>query len=288
MSEQYFTELNGYLVKDKEARESISTLETDLAHNKLKEVITDNNSLNKKFKNINVSVEYYKNTPLYKIRLKNIDEIKVIATGGDVTSPSTNAKNLKDFTSSNTSFDLVLNGGAFNINTNEPIGYCIFDESLYTPSDLGSSYIYYGGFDENNNLLIKKGSEVSSINDLVNLGFKNCIGGFTALYDNGTPITQTEEGNIEIVHVIAQLNNGEYLILASTGRLENMVGVTYQDMIDYLSNYDIKTAFCLDGGGSTQEYYNGKSILNPQDTNPDRIDGRAVPTAVGIKLNEVI
>lgn len=276
-----FSKLNGYDVKDKVARETIN-------NNKLRENVSDNNTLNKKFKNISVGIDFYNNTTLYITRIKNIDEIKVIATGGDVTSPSTNAKNIKDYVSTNDNYDLVLNGGAFNINTNEPIGYCIFDEVNYTPSDLGSSYIYYGGFDENNNLIVKKGSEVSSINDLVNMGFKNCLGGFTALYNNGTPITQTETDNIGIMHTIAQLNNGEYLIIGAIGRLENMEGLSYPDMIQYLSNYDVKTAFCLDGGGSTQEFYNGKSLLNPQDINVNRINGRVVPTAVGIKLNEVM
>ena len=275
----YVKNINGYDIKDEESRNILNNL---FLINE-----NDHTDINLKFKNFKLTIDRYQNTTLYILHLKNIDKIEVFPTGGNTSSPQLNATNIKDYVQSHNKYDIVVNGGAFNIDSNEPIGYCIFNRIPYTPNDLGSSYIYYGGFDEENNLLIKKGSEVNNINDLINLGFINCIGGFTALYENGEPITQTE--NIQaILQTIVQLNNDEYLLISSTGREEQNQGLSYDDMITYLSNYDVKTAFSLDGGGSTQTYYNKKSILNPQDINKNRVNGRIVPTAVGIILKEVL
>lgn len=251
----------------------------------LNENSEDKTTIDKKFNNISIKTDYYKNTLMYILELKNIEKIECIPTNGIPSNPSSNTLNLWDLSKTNLNFDLFVNGGAFNVNNNEPIGYCIFNGYLYVPSDT-PSYITYIGFDENNNLINVNATMIDNIDDLVNLGMKNCVGGFQNLIQNGVSLAPTEE-KYAPRQTIAQLNNGNYVIISSTGRSQFNAGLRYIDIIEYLqSHYDVKNAASLDGGGSTQTFYNKKSILLPIDYN--KLNGRAVPTALGIKFKDEV
>lgn len=244
--------------------------------------IIDTNTINKKFKNVNISNKYYNGNLYYLVHLKNISELKVLPTSGDISNPITNAKNLLEF-SKLSDYDVLINASPF-ANSYEPLGYQKSNNSSYTPSggNENPSYLYYACFDDLNNLTIKKANTISSINDLSN--YKNVCTGFQSLYIDGSQVTTTNTDKARR-QVIAQLNDLSYLIITTCGRSYLNHGSSYQDLKDILSLYDVKNAISLDGGGSTQTFIFKNSVTTPSDL--AEIDGRIVPISLGFKVGEI-
>jgi phage minor structural protein len=67
--------------------------------------------------------------------------------------------------------------------------------------------------------------------------------------------------------VIAQMPNKDIIILSCDGRTTINIGMTYSDCIRILLGLGVETAFCLDGGGSTQTIVRGTMINLPIDDN---------------------
>ncbi|WIT25994.1 hypothetical protein [Bacillus phage SPO1L1] len=68
-------------------------------------------------------------------------------------------------------------------------------------------------------------------------------------------------------NVIAQLPNKDLLFLTCEGRTKANQGMTYDDMIRILLARGVTTAYCLDGGGSSQTVVRGHLVNNPLDDN---------------------
>lgn len=244
----------------------------------------NNVDFNENFKNITSETMVYENNFVRVYHIKNVSDIEVIATSGDNDHPETGATNVGALAKSNNSFDLFINGGAFDGNR-KPYGYVIFNGENYIGDTVPTSWGYYACFDSNNNLFIEKQTDIASINELVNAGAVNAVLTFQALKINGLNEASSET-TVAQRQIIAQKTDGSYLIIFTDGRYFNSEGLTYAQCTSLINQIDntIQNAIALDGGGSVQTWYNKYSLIPNIST--DHELGRPVPTAIGFKLGE--
>ena len=82
-----------------------------------------------------------------------------------------------------------------------------------------------------------------------------------------------------IKNAVGQTADGKILLLAVDGRQPNSIGATFSDLQDIMAQYGAVNASTMDGGTSTQMYYDGEVINVPYSpTGP-----RSCPTAFLIK-----
>jgi exopolysaccharide biosynthesis protein len=71
--------------------------------------------------------------------------------------------------------------------------------------------------------------------------------------------------------VIGETQNGEILFLAVDGRRPgHSLGLTIEELVEELKNYQVKNALNLDGGGSTTFYLQGQILNIPADLTGER------------------
>ena len=76
---------------------------------------------------------------------------------------------------------------------------------------------------------------------------------------------------------VAKLKDGKLLLVTVDGRQPGVsVGVTLQELADYLLSIGAVDAMNLDGGGSTAMVLDGKLVNTPSDTNGERKIGDAL------------
>lgn len=81
--------------------------------------------------------------------------------------------------------------------------------------------------------------------------------------------------------VIGCVDKLHYIIMVSDGRTSESKGLSLYQAAQIMKEYGCKTAYNLDGGGSSTMYFNGRIINNPT-TNGRRISERAVSDIVYI------
>lgn len=240
---------------------------------------------NYKFKNVDFSFDYAYNSIISIIKLKSISQLKMVATGGIDESPESNIKSPFDYAQNN-NYDLVINAGMFNTSNYKPLGHCVFNGVGY---DGTGTPIWYNGFDENNNLLSVNPIYISSAQDLINYGFKNCCSSFKPVIYNGSVIDVSQEtdpayNSKQPRQLLLQDNNDNIYIMTIIGRQPYSQSMTYSEIATYLQDKNIKHCLVLDGGGSTQTVYNKKAFFESQDIRYN--NGRPVPTAFVFNIND--
>ena len=86
-------------------------------------------------------------------------------------------------------------------------------------------------------------------------------------------------GGINPRTAIGQRADGAILLLVVDGRQATSLGASFSDLQDIMLQYGAVNASAMDGGTSTQMYYNGEVINKPYSpTGP-----RTLPTAFLIK-----
>ena len=80
---------------------------------------------------------------------------------------------------------------------------------------------------------------------------------------------------------IAYVEEGHYLLVVSDGRTSENDGLTLYEMASFLKSLGAKTAYNLDGGGSSTMVFMGKVINNPT-TNGRNTSERSVSDIVCI------
>ena len=92
-----------------------------------------------------------------------------------------------------------------------------------------------------------------------------------ALIENGT-ISVTEEDEVGKAMVsnprtaIGIIDNLHYVFVVSDGRTEESAGLSLLELAEFMDGLGAKTAYNLDGGGSSAMYFNGEIINNPTTT----------------------
>lgn len=138
------------------------------------------------------------------------------------------------------------------------------------------------GIKDNNELLAFKNKGVSA-SDMLKAGVNHALGGFVPLIENHKRVSDgvlNLTAAIQKPHprqIIAQLDNLDLLILSCGGRGYGGEGMSANDVIRILQEYDkdIKFAFMLDGGGSVTTVINGKLITKRIDGSGTKLRPRA-------------
>jgi exopolysaccharide biosynthesis protein len=80
---------------------------------------------------------------------------------------------------------------------------------------------------------------------------------------------------------IGVIDNLHYLFVVSDGRTSASEGLSLYQLANFMQSLNVKTAYNLDGGGSSTMYFNGTVINNPT-TSGRHISERSVSDIVYI------
>lgn len=177
---------------------------------------------------------------------------------------------------------LAVNGDYYGANSS---GYVIrngvvYRDSVREDASNGDLAIYKDG-----SFKIIYEDQVSA-NQLVEDGVVNLLAFGPSLVENGeiTVDTNTEVGQAMASNprtAIGIIDEKHYIIVVSDGRTSESKGLSLYQMAEVMKSYGVKTAYNLDGGGSSTLYFNGQ-VINKPTTGGSKISERAVSDIVYI------
>ena len=177
---------------------------------------------------------------------------------------------------------LAVNGDYYGANSS---GYVIRNGVVYRDtvrenSNNGDLAIYKDG-----SFKIIYEDQISA-DQLVKDGVVNLLAFGPALVENSEIAVETNE---EVGQAMASnprtaigiIDENHYIIVVSDGRTSESKGLSLYQMAEVIKSYGVKTAYNLDGGGSSTLYFNGQ-VINKPTTGGNRISERAVSDIVYI------
>ena len=177
---------------------------------------------------------------------------------------------------------LAVNGDYYGANST---GYVIrngvvYRDTVREDSSNGDLAIYKDG-----SFKIIYEDQISA-NQLVKDGVVNLLAFGPALVENGEIAVGTNE---EVGQAMASnprtaigiIDENHYIIVVSDGRTSESKGLSLYQMAEVMKSYGVKTAYNLDGGGSSTLYFNGQ-VINKPTTGGNKISERAVSDIVYI------
>ena len=177
---------------------------------------------------------------------------------------------------------LAVNGDYYGANTT---GYVIrngivYRDTVHEDSSNGDLAIYKDG-----SFKIIYEDQVSA-NQLVKEGVVNLLAFGPSLVENGEIVvdTNSEVGQSMSSNprtAIGIIDENHYIIIVSDGRTSESEGLSLYQMAEIMKSYGVKTAYNLDGGGSSTLYFNGQ-VINKPTTNGNTISERSVSDIVYI------
>ena len=238
----------------------------------------------KSYKDDNVSIN---------LTTKNVSNIKVYIADITVSSPKylktalaqntygNNVTAKTSVTAANNNAILAINGDFYGANTT---GYVIRNGVVYRntvreDASNGDLAIYKDG-----SFGIVYENDVSA-EDLVKNGVVNLLAFGPTLVNNGkiTVSSNSEVGQSMASNprtAIGIIDKTHYVIVVSDGRTSESQGLSLYQLAQVMKSYGVKTAYNLDGGGSSTLYFNGKVVNKP--TTNGTISERAVSDIVYI------
>lgn len=184
-------------------------------------------------------------------------------------------------TAANNKAILAVNGDYYGANTT---GYVIrngvvYRDTVREDASNGDLAIYKDG-----SFKIIYENEISA-DQLVEDGVVNLLAFGPALVENGEIVvnTKSEVGQSMASNprtAIGIIDENHYIIIVSDGRTSESQGLSLYEMAEVMKSYGVKTAYNLDGGGSSTMYFNGQVINKP--TTNGNISERAVSDIVYI------
>ena len=125
-----------------------------------------------------------------------------------------------------------------------------------------------------------------SADQLVKDGVVNLLAFGPALVENSEIAVGTNE---EVGQAMASnprtaigiIDENHYIIVVSDGRTSESKGLSLYQMAEVMKSYGVKTAYNLDGGGSSTLYFNGQ-VINKPTTGGNKISERSVSDIVYI------
>ena len=177
---------------------------------------------------------------------------------------------------------LAVNGDYYGANSS---GYVIrngvvYRDSVREDASNGDLAIYKDG-----SFKIIYEDQVSA-NQLVQDGVVNLLAFGPSLVENGEISVST---NAEVGQAMASnprtaigiIDENHYIIVVSDGRTSESKGLSLYQMAEVMKSYGVKTAYNLDGGGSSTLYFNSQ-VINKPTTGGSKISERAVSDIVYI------
>lgn len=185
-------------------------------------------------------------------------------------------------TAKNNNAILAVNGDYYGANST---GYVIrngvvYRDTVREDSSNGDLAIYKDG-----SFKIIYEDQISA-DQLVKDGVVNLLAFGPALVENGEIAVGTNEevGQAMISNprtAIGIIDENNYIIVVSDGRTSESKGLSLYQMAEVMKSYGVKTAYNLDGGGSSTLYFNGQ-VINKPTTGGNKISERAVSDIVYI------
>ena len=114
--------------------------------------------------------------------------------------------------------------------------------------------------------IVKEGDVTAE--ELIEKGAAQVLSFGPGLVENGQ-ITVSQNQEVDKAKVsnprtaIGIIDNLHYVIVVSDGRTEESSGLSLYQLASYMQQLGVKTAYNLDGGGSSTLYFNGKVLNNP-------------------------
>ena len=177
---------------------------------------------------------------------------------------------------------LAINGDYYGANSS---GYVIRNGVVYRDSARDNS--------SNGDLAIYKDGSFKIIyenqvsdDQLIQDGVVNLLAFGPSLVENGEISVGT---NAEVGQAMASnprtaigiIDENHYIIVVSDGRTSESKGLSLYQIAEVMKSYGVKTAYNLDGGGSSTLYFNGQ-VINKPTTGGSKISERAVSDIVYI------
>ena len=185
-------------------------------------------------------------------------------------------------TAANNNAILAVNGDYYGANTT---GYVIrngvvYRDTVREDSSNGDLAIYKDG-----SFKVIYEDQVSA-DQLVKDGVVNLLTFGPSLVENGEIVvdTNSEVGQSMSSNprtAIGIIDENHYIIIVSDGRTTESEGLSLYQMAEIMKSYGVKTAYNLDGGGSSTLYFNGQ-VINKPTTNGNTISERSVSDIVYI------
>ena len=185
-------------------------------------------------------------------------------------------------TAANNNAILAVNGDYYGANTT---GYVIrngvvYRDTVREDSSNGDLAIYKDG-----SFKIIYEDQVSA-DQLIKDGVVNLLAFGPSLVENGEIVvdTKSEVGQSMASNprtAIGIIDENHYIIIVSDGRTSESQGLSLYEMAEVMKSYGVKTAYNLDGGGSSTMYFNGQ-VINKPTTNGNTISERSVSDIVYI------
>lgn len=185
-------------------------------------------------------------------------------------------------TAKNNNAILAVNGDYYGANST---GYVIRNGVVYRDtvrenSNNGDLAIYKDG-----SFKIIYEDQISA-DQLVKDGVVNLLAFGPALVENSEIAVGTNE---EVGQAMASnprtaigiIDENHYIIVVSDGRTSESKGLSLYQMAEVMKSYGVKTAYNLDGGGSSTLYFNGQ-VINKPTTGGNKISERSVSDIVYI------
>ena len=185
-------------------------------------------------------------------------------------------------TAANNNAILAVNGDYYGANST---GYVIrngvvYRDTVREDSSNGDLAIYKDG-----SFKIIYEDQISA-DQLVIDGVVNLLAFGPALVENGEIAVGTNE---EVGQAMASnprtaigiIDENHYIIVVSDGRTSESKGLSLYQMAEVMKSYGVKTAYNLDGGGSSTLYFNGQ-VINKPTTGGNKISERSVSDIVYI------
>ncbi len=221
-------------------------------------------SSDKSYQDENISVtltEYYENNTKIYVADVTISSAEYLKTAF---ANNTYGKNITETTSSMAQSNnaiLAVNGDYYGV---QESGYVIRNGIVYRDTAKGSDVlcIYANGTME-----IVSDSEYTA-DELVNKGVWQAFTFGPSLVENSsvTVGVNDEVGRAMASNprtAIGMIDTNHFVFVVSDGRTSESSGLSLYELAQFMQKLGVKTAYNLDGGGSSTMYFNGQVINNP-------------------------
>ena len=264
--------------------ESITTVKANTTSSSTNTTATDVSTSDTSYSDDNISITLTKktvsNTQVYIADI-TVSSAEYLKTALAQNTYGTNVTAKTSITAANNNAILAINGDYYGANST---GYVIRNGVVYRDtvregSSNGDLAIYKDG-----SFKIIYEDEISA-EQLVKDGVVNLLAFGPSLVENGEIIVNT---NSEVGQSMASnprtaigiIDENHYIIVVSDGRTSESQGLSLYELAEVMKSYGVKTAYNLDGGGSSTLYFNGQVINKP--TTNGNISERAVSDIVYI------
>ena len=264
--------------------ESITTVKANTTSSSTSTTATNVSTSDTSYSDDNISITLTEttvsNTQVYIADI-TVSSAEYLKTALAQNTYGTNVTAKTSVTAANNNAILAVNGDYYGANST---GYVIrngvvYRDTVREDSSNGDLAIYKDG-----SFKIIYEEEISA-EQLVKDGVVNLLAFGPSLVENGKIIVNT---NSEVGQSMASnprtaigiIDENHYIIVVSDGRTSESQGLSLYELAEFMKSYGVKTAYNLDGGGSSTLYFNGQVINKP--TTNGNISERAVSDIVYI------